>query len=89
MLVRAGNAEAKLWLEPQVRVAYSTGFDAATLRELTEVAQLNSELIEGAWNEYFGKGGSFRRSQPVGASRRRASHCGATGLVSTPVACAA
>ena len=34
VLVRAGNAEAKLWLEPQVRVAYSTGFDAATLREL-------------------------------------------------------
>ena len=50
--LRAG--EARLWIEPQVRVANSVGFDAATLRELTEVAQTNSELIVGVWHEYFG-----------------------------------
>ena len=33
--VRSGAGEAKLWLEPQVRLANSVGFDAATLRELT------------------------------------------------------
>lgn len=32
--VRAGGGEAKLWLDPQVRVAVSYGFDAGTLREL-------------------------------------------------------
>jgi len=52
--VRAGGSEAKLWLEPQVRVAASYGFDAATLRELVEVAQAKREIIGTAWHEYFG-----------------------------------
>ena len=52
--VRAGGSEAKLWLDPQVRVAASYGFDAGTLRELVEVAQTNRELIERAWHDYFG-----------------------------------
>lgn len=52
--VRAGGQEAKLWLEPQVRVAASYGFDAGTLRELVEVAQAHRETIEKAWHEYFG-----------------------------------
>ena len=52
--VRAGGAECKLWLEAQVRVAISYGFDAATLRELTEVAQSHRETIERAWHDYFG-----------------------------------
>ena len=43
-----------MWLQPQVRVAMSYGFDAGTLRELTDVVQNNRELIEGAWHEYFG-----------------------------------
>ena len=54
MHVRAGGSEAKLWLDPQVRVAASYGFDAATRRELVEVAQTHRELIEGAWHDYFG-----------------------------------
>ena len=52
--VRAGGNEAKLRLDPQVRVAASYGFDAGTLRELVEVAQTNRELIERAWHDYFG-----------------------------------
>ncbi len=52
--VRAGGSEANLWLEPQVRVATSYGFDAGTLRELVEVAHTNRELIERAWHDYFG-----------------------------------
>lgn len=52
--VRSGGDEAKFWLKPQVRVATSYGFDAATLRELAEVAQANSEMIEKAWHDYFG-----------------------------------
>ena len=51
--VRSGSSEAKLWFEPQVRVAASFGFDAATLRELVEVAQSNRVLIERTWHEYF------------------------------------
>jgi hypothetical protein len=51
--VRSGSSEAKLWLEPQVRVAASFGFDASTLRELVEVVQSNRVLIERTWHEYF------------------------------------
>jgi hypothetical protein len=52
--VRAAGGEAKLWLEPQVRVAVSYGFDAGTLRHLVDVAQSHRELIERAWHDYFG-----------------------------------
>ena len=52
--VRAGSGEAKIWLDPQVQVASSFGFDAGTLRELVEVAQTNRVLIERTWHEYFG-----------------------------------
>lgn len=52
--VRAGGNEAKIWLDPQVGVAVSYGFDAGTLRELVQVAQTNRELIERAWHDYFG-----------------------------------
>lgn len=53
MHVRLGSSEAKLWLEPQVRVAASFGFDAGTLRELVEVAQGNRALIQRTWHECF------------------------------------
>jgi len=52
--VRSGGDEAKLWLEPEVRVAVSYGFAAGTLRELVEVVQANREMIERAWHDYFG-----------------------------------
>ena len=52
--VRSGGSEANFWLDPQVRVAASYGFDPGTLRELVEVAQTNRELIERAWHDYFG-----------------------------------
>ena len=45
--VRAADGEAKLWLEPQIRVAVSYGFDAGTLRELVDVAQNHREMIDG------------------------------------------
>ena len=51
--VRSGSSEAKLWLDPKVRVATSFGFDAGTLRELVEVAQINRALIERTRHEYF------------------------------------
>lgn len=52
--VRCAGCEAKLWLNPQVTVATSFGFDAAALREVVNVARGQRELIERAWNEHFG-----------------------------------
>ncbi len=48
------GGEAKFWLRPGVRVAFSDGLPASTLRELTMVVERNVETIERTWHEYFG-----------------------------------
>jgi hypothetical protein len=47
------GGEAKFWLQPEVRVAFSDGLSAKTLRELSAVVAQNAALIERAWNEHF------------------------------------
>lgn len=51
--VRGAGGEAKLWLEPAIAVAFSHGYDAATLRELADVTSSNRDMIERSWHEYF------------------------------------
>jgi Domain of unknown function (DUF4160) len=51
--VRKGAATAKFWLEPEVLVASSNGFDARTLRELTAQVRDHKLLIERTWDEHF------------------------------------
>jgi Domain of unknown function (DUF4160) len=51
--VMGAEGEAKIWLRPEVRVAFSDGLNASTLRELLGAASQNAELIERAWHEYF------------------------------------
>jgi len=46
--------EAKFWLRPDVRVAYNDGYEARVLRELLDVTRFRRDLIERAWNEFFG-----------------------------------
>ena len=53
--VRLGSASAKFWLQPELRLADSYGFDAPTLNELAKVVEENADLIERAWHEHFGK----------------------------------
>ena len=52
--VEKAEIEAKFWLFPEVRVAYNDGYDARTLRELTDIVEANRSLIERAWDEHFG-----------------------------------
>jgi len=51
--VEKDNAEAKFWLQPEVRVAFNDGFNAHTLRELLEIIESKKALIERTWNEFF------------------------------------
>jgi len=44
--VRSASGDAKFWLVPVVQLASSSGYDARTLRELTQVVSQNAELIE-------------------------------------------
>ena len=49
-----GDAEAKFWVEDQIALERSDGFDAKTLRGLAEVVELNRREIEDKWREHFG-----------------------------------
>jgi hypothetical protein len=51
--VEKGEAEAKFWLRPEVRVAYNDGYGARALREVAGIVEANRDRIEGAWNEFF------------------------------------
>jgi hypothetical protein len=55
--VRGGGKEAKIWLEPEVAVAVSFGFNAAELNALIRVVRREKPRIERAWYEHFGHGG--------------------------------
>ena len=52
--VEKGDAEAKFWIWPEVRVAYNEGYDARTLRRLMGMVEAEQGRIERGWHEYFG-----------------------------------
>lgn len=47
------GSEAKFWLEPEVKLARNSGFDAKTLRQLAIIVFENTTQIKRAWYEYF------------------------------------
>ncbi len=51
--VRQGNREAKLWLAPAVRVAWSRRIDPKTLRRLIAVAEAHRDEFEEKWHVFF------------------------------------
>jgi len=52
--VEKDDAEAKFWLNPVVQVAYNEGYDLRTLRKVQEMVWSNRDLIQGAWDAFFG-----------------------------------
>ena len=51
--VRHGDAEAKIWLRPQLGVAYDLGFNAPALREVLRWVEFRRAQLERAWDAYF------------------------------------
>jgi hypothetical protein len=51
--VREGRSVAKFWLEPEVSMSNSRGFDARALREISAIIEHNKALIERTWNDHF------------------------------------
>ncbi len=51
--VRKGEAIAKFWLKPDVRLADCWGLSARELNALKKVVEDHVNLIEEAWNEFF------------------------------------
>jgi hypothetical protein len=52
--VRRGEAVAKFWVAPEVKLADSYGMSGHELTELAQVVRDNREIIERTWNEFFG-----------------------------------
>ena len=52
--VRGAGGEAKYWVEPEVVLARSVGFNARTLRRLGVLIKDHREIIQESWNEHFG-----------------------------------
>jgi hypothetical protein len=51
--IERGEFEAKLWLRPEVSVAYNDGFNAQVLNELVRLVEANREEIERVWYQFF------------------------------------
>jgi len=50
---RSGKNGTKFRLYPDVRVAYSSGYDRRTVLELFHVAPILEGSIENTWNAFF------------------------------------
>lgn len=46
--------EAKVFLEPGISVAWSSGFNGKELRAIVLIVKENQSLIERAWHDHFG-----------------------------------
>jgi hypothetical protein len=55
--VKGGGRDAKIWLEPEVSIAESYGFNSRELARIMQVVTENRHLILQAWHEHFGDGG--------------------------------
>lgn len=51
--VERGDAEAKFWLSPVVRMAYNDGYDPRTLRKVRGMIWNNRDRIQRFWDEFF------------------------------------
>jgi hypothetical protein len=52
--IRRGADEAKIWLEPEVVVAESFGFNASEQNALSRIVEDERATLLRAWHEHFG-----------------------------------
>lgn len=51
--VTKGDANGKIWLEPEIRIEYLIGFSNSEQKDILDIIQKNSENFKNKWNEYF------------------------------------
>lgn len=52
--VKGGGRDAKVWLEPEIVIADSYGFNSGELSTILRVVAENRDLILRAWHDHFG-----------------------------------
>jgi hypothetical protein len=54
--VKGGGKDAKVWLEPEVTLVESYGFNSVELARILRIVLERRELILKAWDDHFGNG---------------------------------
>lgn len=57
--VRGGGNDAKIWLEPDVAIAESYGFNSVELARIIRIVSARRDMLLRAWDEHFGDRGPF------------------------------
>jgi len=52
--VKGAGKDAKVWLEPEISLADSYGFNSAELARILRIVSERRDLISRAWHEHFG-----------------------------------
>jgi len=52
--VKGGGRDAKVWLEPEISIADSFGFNPRELSSILRLVAENRDLILRAWHDHFG-----------------------------------
>lgn len=53
--MRKGNADGKIWLEPDVSPSYFHRFSTKEENDIMEIVTENVDYFKTKWNEYFKK----------------------------------
>ena len=51
---KGGGRDAKVWLEPEISLADSYGFNPRELSNILQIVAENRDLILRAWHDHFG-----------------------------------
>jgi hypothetical protein len=51
--IRGGGRDAKVWLEPEVSIADSYGFNPRELSNILRIVSENRNLLLRAWHDHF------------------------------------
>lgn len=51
--VEKGEGVGKIWLEPEVKIAYLKDFNPREERQIKEIVSNNIGVLKAKWNEYF------------------------------------
>ena len=54
--IKGGGKDAKVWIEPEVTLAESYGFNSVELARILRIVLERRELILKAWDDHFGNG---------------------------------
>jgi len=57
--VKGGGRDAKIWLEPQITIAESYGFNSVELARILRIVSERRTSILKAWDDHFGNDRPF------------------------------